>query len=51
MSASSQTVARFVTITMGLVIGLTFLFGFGNVLNLFSNSTALDQLGPSNFDI
>ncbi|MFE6615812.1 hypothetical protein [Amycolatopsis sp. NPDC057786] len=34
MSASSQTVARFVTITMGLVIGLTFLFGFGNVLNL-----------------
>ncbi|MFI7122182.1 hypothetical protein [Amycolatopsis sp. NPDC049868] len=34
MSASSQTVARFVTVTMGLVIGLTFLFGFGNVLNL-----------------
>lgn len=34
MSASSQTVARFVTITMGLVIGLTFMFGFGNVLNL-----------------
>ncbi|MFB9688207.1 hypothetical protein [Amycolatopsis plumensis] len=34
MSASSQAVARFVTITMGLVIGLTFLFGFGNVLNL-----------------
>ncbi|MFD8496002.1 hypothetical protein [Amycolatopsis sp. NPDC059657] len=34
MSANSQTVARFVTVTMGLVIGLTFLFGFGNVLNL-----------------
>ncbi|MTD54835.1 hypothetical protein GKO32_12710 [Amycolatopsis sp. RM579] len=34
MSASSQTVARFVTVTMGLVIGLTFFFGFGNVLNL-----------------
>lgn len=34
MSANSQAVARFVTITMGLVIGLTFLFGFGNVLNL-----------------
>ncbi|WP_370934537.1 hypothetical protein [Amycolatopsis sp. cg13] len=34
MSASSRTVARFVTVTMGLVIGLTFLFGFGNVLNL-----------------
>ncbi|WP_116201001.1 hypothetical protein [Amycolatopsis circi] len=34
MSASSQAVARFVTVTMGLVIGLTFLFGFGNVLNL-----------------
>ncbi len=34
MKANSQTVARFVTVTMGLVIGLTFLFGFGNVLNL-----------------
>ncbi|KAA9163208.1 hypothetical protein FPZ12_009385 [Amycolatopsis acidicola] len=34
MNASSQGVARFVTITMGLVIGLTFLFGFGNVLHL-----------------
>lgn len=34
MTANSQTVARFVTVTMGLVIGLTFLFGFGNVLNL-----------------
>ncbi|WP_043829525.1 MULTISPECIES: hypothetical protein [Amycolatopsis] len=34
MSANSQAVARFVTVTMGLVIGLTFLFGFGNVLNL-----------------
>lgn len=34
MSANSRTVARFVTVTMGLVIGLTFLFGFGNVLNL-----------------
>lgn len=34
MTASSQTVARFVTVTMGLVIGLTFLFGFGNVLSL-----------------
>ncbi|MFE0026784.1 hypothetical protein [Amycolatopsis sp. NPDC059021] len=34
MSASSQAVARLVTITMGLVIGLTFLFGFGNVLSL-----------------
>ncbi|WP_328451964.1 hypothetical protein [Amycolatopsis sp. NBC_00438] len=34
MSGSSPAVARFVTITMGLVIGLTFLFGFGNVLNL-----------------
>ncbi|RSD13554.1 hypothetical protein [Amycolatopsis eburnea] len=34
MNANSQAVARFVTTTMGLVIGLTFLFGFGNVLNL-----------------
>ncbi|WP_409493988.1 hypothetical protein [Amycolatopsis sp. cmx-11-12] len=34
MSANSQAVARFVTVMMGLVIGLTFLFGFGNVLNL-----------------
>ncbi|WP_329065619.1 hypothetical protein [Amycolatopsis sp. NBC_01480] len=34
MSANSQAVARFVTVTMGMVIGLTFLFGFGNVLNL-----------------
>ncbi|SEP48457.1 hypothetical protein [Amycolatopsis saalfeldensis] len=34
MSANSRSVARFVTVTMALVIGLTFLFGFGNVLNL-----------------
>jgi hypothetical protein len=34
MNANAQTVARFVTVTMGLVIGLTFLFDFGNVLNL-----------------
>ncbi|WP_410655248.1 hypothetical protein [Amycolatopsis sp. lyj-112] len=34
MSTNSQAVARFVTVMMGLVIGLTFLFGFGNVLNL-----------------
>ena len=34
MSADSQAVPRFVTTVMGLVIGLTFLFGFGNVLNL-----------------
>lgn len=37
MNTSSQTVARFVTVTMGLVIGLTFPFGFGNVLNLALN--------------
>lgn len=34
MNANAQTVARFVTVTMGLVIGLTFLFGFGNVFEL-----------------
>ncbi|MEU3765284.1 hypothetical protein AB0E55_09525 [Amycolatopsis keratiniphila] len=34
MSANSRAVGRFVTVTMGIVIGLTFLFGFGNVLNL-----------------
>ncbi|UJW32715.1 hypothetical protein L3Q67_02675 [Saccharothrix sp. AJ9571] len=34
MSTNSRSVARFVTVTMGMVIGLTFLFGFGNVLNL-----------------
>lgn len=34
MSANSQAAARFVTVTMGLVVGLTFLFGFGNVFNL-----------------
>lgn len=34
MNGSSGIVARFVTVTMGLVIGLTFLFGFGNVLSL-----------------
>jgi hypothetical protein len=34
MTGNSRAVARFVTIMMGLVIGLTFLFGFGNVLNL-----------------
>jgi hypothetical protein len=34
VSTSSQRVARFVTVTMGLVIALSFLFGFGNVLSL-----------------
>ncbi|MGW4057782.1 hypothetical protein ACWEGE_05860 [Amycolatopsis sp. NPDC004747] len=34
MTANTQTVSRFVTVVMGLVIGLTFLFGFGNVLHL-----------------
>lgn len=34
MSAASQPVARFVTVTMGVVIGLTFLLASGNVLNL-----------------
>ncbi|OXM59133.1 hypothetical protein [Amycolatopsis vastitatis] len=34
MTANARTVSRFVTVVMGLVIGLTFLFGFGNVLNL-----------------
>jgi hypothetical protein len=31
---ASSSVARFVTTMMGIVIGLTFLFGFGNVLTL-----------------
>ncbi len=34
MNANSPLVARFVTVMMGLIIGLTFLFGFGNVLHL-----------------
>jgi hypothetical protein len=34
VTANAQKVSRFVTVVMGLVIGLTFLFGFGNVLNL-----------------
>ena len=34
MGASRETVLRWVTITMVTVIGLTFLFGFGNVLSL-----------------
>ncbi|MEV6622300.1 hypothetical protein AB0M83_17720 [Amycolatopsis sp. NPDC051106] len=32
--SSSDGVTRFVTTMMGIVIGLTFLFGFGNVLAL-----------------
>jgi hypothetical protein len=32
--AESATVVRAVTVIMGTVVGLTFLFGFGNVLNL-----------------
>jgi hypothetical protein len=32
--STSQAVSRAVTIIMGVVIGLTFLFGFGNVLHL-----------------
>jgi hypothetical protein len=32
MSTNSQTVARFVMVTMGMVIGLAFLFRIGNVL-------------------
>jgi hypothetical protein len=31
---TSSSVTRFVTTVMGIVIGLTFLFGFGNVLSL-----------------
>ena len=34
MNAVSWSVARFVTVMMGTVVGLTFLFGFGNVLGL-----------------
>ena len=34
MNAASRSVAQFVTVIMGTVIGLTFLFGFGNVLSL-----------------
>jgi len=33
-AADQAAVVRSVTVSMGTVIGLTFLFGFGNVLNL-----------------
>ncbi|TCO65102.1 hypothetical protein EV192_101887 [Actinocrispum wychmicini] len=33
-AADQPVVVRAVTVTMGTVVGLTFLFGFGNVLNL-----------------
>src|SRR5438445_5187044 len=32
--SGGATVAQAVTVVMGIVVGLTFLFGFGNVLNL-----------------
>lgn len=32
--SDSATVVQAVTVIMGVVVGLTFLFGFGNVLNL-----------------
>jgi hypothetical protein len=32
--SGGATVVQAVTVIMGIVIGLTFLFGFGNVLNL-----------------
>ncbi len=34
MAASRETVVRAITVIMGTVIALTFLFGFGTVLNL-----------------
>ena len=33
-SSGGATVAQAVTIIMGIIVGLTFMFGFGNVLNL-----------------
>jgi hypothetical protein len=33
-STESATTVRAVTVIMGAVVGLTFLFGFGDVLNL-----------------
>ena len=32
--SNADTIVRAVTVIMGAVVGLTFLFGFGNVLNL-----------------
>ena len=32
--ADPATIVRAITVIMGTVVGLTFLFGFGNVLNL-----------------
>ncbi|GAB3568567.1 hypothetical protein GCM10027445_18990 [Amycolatopsis endophytica] len=32
--SGAATVVQAVTVIMGVVVGLTFLFGFGNVLNL-----------------
>jgi hypothetical protein len=32
--SGGTTVAQAVTVIMGVVVGLTFMFGFGNVLNL-----------------
>jgi hypothetical protein len=40
-STGPATVVRALTVIMGAVVGLTFLFGFGNVLNLHSGSAYL----------
>lgn len=34
MTAGTERVTRFVSVVMGTVVGLTFLFGFGNALSL-----------------
>ncbi len=34
MTVAAQNVTRFVSVVMGIVIGLTFMFGFGNVPTL-----------------
>ncbi|SDM88779.1 hypothetical protein SAMN04488074_12899 [Lentzea albidocapillata subsp. violacea] len=34
LSSDAAAIVRVVTIIMGTVVGLTFMFGFGNVLNL-----------------
>ena len=33
-ASDGSTVVQIVTVIMGVVVGLTFMFGFGNVLNL-----------------
>src|SRR5690349_8904136 len=46
LSAEPAAIVRAITVIMGTVIGLTFVFGFGNVLNLALRLGVPAWVGP-----